>query len=154
MASMATDSTGYLPMADSPESMTQSVPSRIALATSVASALVGRRWVVMDSSIWVAVITGFPFRLARCMRCFWAKAICSMGISTPRSPRAIMMPSAASRMLSKLSLALDRSILAMMNGLCPIALAARRTASISFSLSTKDWLTASTPCSMANLRHS
>ena len=36
--------------------MTQSVPSRTALATSVASARVGRGAPVMDSSIWVAVI--------------------------------------------------------------------------------------------------
>ena len=42
-ASIATASSGYLPIADSPESMMQSVPSRMALATSVASARVGRR---------------------------------------------------------------------------------------------------------------
>ena len=36
------------------------MPSRIALATSVASARVGSRLVVMDSSIWVAVMTGLP----------------------------------------------------------------------------------------------
>ena len=46
-ASMATASTGYFPMADSPESITQSVPSRIALATSVDSARVGRRFSVI-----------------------------------------------------------------------------------------------------------
>ena len=57
---MATASTGYLPMADSSESMTQSVPSSTALATSVDSARVGRRLSVMDSSICVAVMTGFP----------------------------------------------------------------------------------------------
>ncbi|KAA6428874.1 MAG: hypothetical protein FRX49_00984 [Trebouxia sp. A1-2] len=44
----------------SPESMTQSEPSSTALATSVASALVGRGFFTMDSSICVAVITGFP----------------------------------------------------------------------------------------------
>ena len=64
-AIVATASCGNAPTAVSPESMTQSVPSRMALATSVASARVGRRLVIIDSSIWVAVMTGFPKRLAR-----------------------------------------------------------------------------------------
>ena len=115
-------------MADSPESITQSVPSRIALATSVASARVGRGFSVMDSSIWVAVMTGLPRRLARRMSRFCTMAICSIGISTPRSPRATMMPSAAPRISSMCSRASARSILAMMNGLRPAARAARRTA--------------------------
>ena len=51
---------GKLPAAVSPDSMTQSVPSSTALATSVASARVGRGFLTIDSSIWVAVITGFP----------------------------------------------------------------------------------------------
>ena len=49
---------GYLPMAVSPESMQASAPSRIALATSVASARVGRGESCMLSSICVAMITG------------------------------------------------------------------------------------------------
>ena len=40
--------------------MTQSVPSSTALATSVHSARVGRGFLIMDSSICVAVMTGFP----------------------------------------------------------------------------------------------
>jgi hypothetical protein len=36
------------------------VPSSTALATSVASARVGRGFLIIDSSIWVAVITGLP----------------------------------------------------------------------------------------------
>ena len=47
-------------MADSPDSITASVPSRMALATSVASARVGMRLVTIDSSICVAVMTGLP----------------------------------------------------------------------------------------------
>ena len=67
MASMmrfivSTDSTGNSPMAVSPESMQASAPSRIALATSVASARVGRRLWCMLSSICVATITGLPCR--------------------------------------------------------------------------------------------
>ena len=50
-ASIVTASSGNLPTADSPESITQSVPSSIALATSVASARVGRRLETIDSSI-------------------------------------------------------------------------------------------------------
>ena len=57
-ASIATDSTGYWPTALSWESITASVPSRIALATSVTSARVGREEATIESSIWVAVITG------------------------------------------------------------------------------------------------
>lgn len=51
---------GNAPLAVSPDSITQSVPSRTALATSDASALVGRGLLMMDSIIWVAVMTGFP----------------------------------------------------------------------------------------------
>ena len=47
-------------MAVSAESITASVPSMIALATSLASARVGRGLVTIDSSICVAVITGRP----------------------------------------------------------------------------------------------
>ena len=52
--------TGKLPAAVSPESMTQSVPSSTALATSVASARVGRGFLIILSSICVAVMTGLP----------------------------------------------------------------------------------------------
>src|ERR1700751_2032746 len=60
VAMVDTTSTGNLPTADSPESMTASVPSKIAFATSAASARVGLWKVVIDSSICVAVITGTP----------------------------------------------------------------------------------------------
>ena len=52
--------TGKFPAAVSPDSITQSEPSSTALATSVASARVGRGFLTMDSSICVAVITGLP----------------------------------------------------------------------------------------------
>src|SRR5260221_2085355 len=51
IAIVDTTSTGNLPTADSPESITASVPSRIALATSAASARVGLLEVVIDSNI-------------------------------------------------------------------------------------------------------
>ncbi len=52
----ATASTGYFPTAVSPDSITASVPSSSAFATSDTSARVGRGAAVIDSSIWVAVI--------------------------------------------------------------------------------------------------
>ena len=58
-----TASTGNAPAAVSPESITQSVPSSTALATSVASARVGRGFLHIDSSICVAVMTGLPAML-------------------------------------------------------------------------------------------
>jgi len=42
----------------------------MALATSVASARLGREWVTMDRSIWVAVMTGLPAWLAAAMMRF------------------------------------------------------------------------------------
>jgi hypothetical protein len=44
----------------SPESMSALVPSKTALATSLTSAGVGDGARTMDSSIWVAVMTGRP----------------------------------------------------------------------------------------------
>ena len=56
---ICTVSSGYLPMAVSPESMQASAPSSTALATSVASARLGRSESCMLSSICVAMIAGF-----------------------------------------------------------------------------------------------
>ena len=103
---------GYWPAAVSAESMTASVPSRIAFATSLASARVGRGCVIIDSSICVAVITGRPIRLHNEMIRFWASGTSSNGNSTPRSPRATMTPSDARMMLSMFSSAESFSILA------------------------------------------
>src|SRR5207249_5167232 len=61
---IVTASTGYSPTAVSADSITASVPSRIAFATSEVSARVGRGLCTMDSSIWVAMITGIPAALA------------------------------------------------------------------------------------------
>jgi hypothetical protein len=68
--------------------MTQSVPSSTALATSVASARVGRGLLLIDSSICVAVMTGLPAWLHCWIIIFCARKIFSVGISIPRSPRA------------------------------------------------------------------
>lgn len=57
---MSTATIGNYPLAVSPESITQSDPSSTALATSDASALVGLGLEIIDSIIYVAVITGLP----------------------------------------------------------------------------------------------
>ena len=84
----ATDSTGNSPTAVSPESMIAVVPSRIAFATSDASARVGSGAWIIDSSICVAVITGLPRSSARRMIRFCSSGTSAAPISTPRSPRA------------------------------------------------------------------
>ena len=56
----STHSTGYFPVALSPESMMALVASKIAFEISLTSALVGLGLLIIDSSIWVAVITILP----------------------------------------------------------------------------------------------
>ena len=67
----STASMGYLPEAVSPESITQEVPSNTALATSETSARVGRGLRIMESSIWVAVMTGLPAMVVALIIFFW-----------------------------------------------------------------------------------
>ncbi len=74
IAAMAsTARTGYFPMAVSAESITASLPSMTALATSVTSARVGRGEEVIDSSISVAVIEMPPTALVAAMISFWTR---------------------------------------------------------------------------------
>ena len=115
---VSTASTGKRPDAVSAESMMASVPSRIALATSEASARVGRAFSIMLSSIWVAVITTLPAPLAISMIRFCRVGTSSVDSSTPRSPRATITPSAASRIWGRSSMASRFSILAM-TGMVP-----------------------------------
>jgi hypothetical protein len=74
--------------------MIASVPSRIALATSEASARVGRGFSIMLSSICVAVMTTFPAPLAISMMRFWSVGTSSV-LSPPEVARATITPSAA-----------------------------------------------------------
>ena len=87
---------GYSPTLVSPESITASAPSRTALATSEASARVGAGLVIIDSSIWVATMTGLALSRALLMTSFCRNGTSSSGHSTPRSPRATMNASKAS----------------------------------------------------------
>ena len=106
-------SLGYLPVAVSAESITASVPSSTALATSNTSARVGIGLSRIDSIICVAVmITQFRLR-ARLIIFFCTAGRLASPISTPRSPRATITASDALIMASRFSSASARSILAM-----------------------------------------
>ena len=136
-------SNGNSPIAVSPESMIASAPSRTAVATSLASARVGRGDRIIDSSICVATITGRPATLAARSSRFCTRGISSIGSSTPRSPRATIAASATSRIRSKSSTAGRVSIFATIGtGRSPIA---ARSSSMSEGSRTKDWATRSTP---------
>ena len=110
---VSTASIGNAPVAVSPLSITASVPSMMALATSLDSARVGRGLRIMDSSICVAVMTGTPAALDASINCFCTMGTCSAGISTPKSPRATIIPSAISKIAAKSSNASGFSILAI-----------------------------------------
>ena len=69
-AIVATAATGYSPVAVSPDNIRQSDPSQTALATSVASARVGRGLETIDCNICVAVMTSLPASFACSMICF------------------------------------------------------------------------------------
>ena len=116
---VCTVSTGYSPTLVSPDSITASAPSRMALATSEASARVGRGAEIIDSSIWVATMTGLAQRRAAVTIFFWTSGTSSSGSSTPRSPRATMKASKASMISSRLSIACGFSSLAMTGSRLP-----------------------------------
>mmetsp|Transcript_7494 Transcript_7494/g.22849 ORF Transcript_7494/g.22849 Transcript_7494/m.22849 type:complete len:215 (-) Transcript_7494:446-1090(-) len=124
--------------------MTQSLPSSTALATSVASARVGRGLLIMLSNICVAVTTGLPTRLHFRMIIFCTWNIFSIGISMPRSPRATMMPSEAAMISSMLSRPSSFSIFEMMRT-PELAPSVSRTSATSLALRTKDAATKSMP---------
>ena len=109
---ICTAPTGSWPTAVSSDSITASVPSSTALATSVTSARVGSGLVTIDTSICVAVITGQPARFAARMTRFCVAGTRSIGISTPRSPRATMIASADATIASRRSSACCFSIFA------------------------------------------
>ena len=95
-----TASIGYAPTAVSSESITASVPSLIAFATSVTSARVGRLDATIEASIWVAVIEGRECSPASASSRFCTVGTRSSGSSMPRSPRATMIPPSAARMIA------------------------------------------------------
>ena len=82
------------------------------MATSVTSARVGREEATIESSIWVAVITGRASAPASAMICFWTIGTSSISISMPRSPRATITQSVARTISSARVTACGFSILA------------------------------------------
>ena len=94
----------------------------MALATSLASARVGSACSTIDSSIWVAVITGLPASSARRMIRFWSSGTIAAPISTPRSPRATISASASATISSSASIASDFSIFAITRAFEPRSL--------------------------------
>mmetsp|Transcript_23740 Transcript_23740/g.66546 ORF Transcript_23740/g.66546 Transcript_23740/m.66546 type:complete len:244 (-) Transcript_23740:38-769(-) len=142
---ISTAGTGNLPAAVSPESITQSVPSSTALATSVASARVGLGLLHMDSSICVAVTTGLPAWLHFWMMTFCTWNIFSRGTSIPRSPRATMTASLSRTMSSMFSNASMFSTLEMTRMKRPSGPSASRISPRSPPFLTKDAATKSIP---------
>mmetsp|Transcript_83269 Transcript_83269/g.268431 ORF Transcript_83269/g.268431 Transcript_83269/m.268431 type:complete len:389 (-) Transcript_83269:168-1334(-) len=151
---MVTASIGKAPAAVSPESMTQSVPSSTAFATSLASARVGRGRAVVDSSICVAVTTGLPTMLHLEIIIFCAKNTFSGGISMPKSPRATMMASLASTIASKFFRPSSFSILEVILMDRPRKPSVSRMSCTSSALCTKEAATKSTPWGMPKLTRS
>ena len=132
--------------------MTASVPSKMALATSLASARVGRGFSIIDSSIWVAVITGLRQAAAWRITCFWMTGTFSGAISTPRSPRATMTPSATCRISSRWSIACGFSSFAITGTSLLCEAMIRFTSVTSAAVRTNERATASTPWSSPNSR--
>ena len=153
-AMVLTVSIGYLPTLVSPESMTASAPSSTALAQSEASARVGRGLSIMDSSTWVATMTGLAQRRASSMARFCTIGTSSSGSSTPRSPRATMMASKASMISWSCSTACGFSILAITGTRRPSSSMISWTRLMSEASRTKDRATMSTPRRMAQRRSS
>jgi hypothetical protein len=137
-AMVETVMTGYSPTLVSPDSMTASAPSSTALATSEVSARVGIGLEIIDSSIWVATMTGFAMRRLSSTARFCTIGTASSGSSTPRSPRATMMPSKASMISSRLSTACGFSIFAITGTLRPSSAMISKTRSTSAALRTNE----------------
>ena len=153
-AIVRTVSIGYAPTLVSPESITASVPSSTAFATSDASARVGRGAEIIDSSIWVATMTGLALRRAFSTMSFWTIGTSSSGSSTPRSPRATITPSKASMTSSRFSTACGFSILAMSGRRMSSSRMTSRTSSASLADRTNDSAMKSTPWRSAQRRSS
>jgi len=91
---MATDSTGNMPIADSPESIThRAVKYRIGYIGSLGTSGAGTSRHRL--SIWVAVITGLPSLLTFRMSIFLNGGYLFDRYFYAETPRAIIMPSAA-----------------------------------------------------------
>ena len=96
----------------------------------------------MDSSIWVATITGTLASRACRITSFWMTGTSSSGTSTPRSPRATITASTSGRMpLQVRRRSPRRSSLAMIGMLAPWSWRNLRTSWMSAAERTKDTAT-------------
>src|SRR5919202_7003854 len=131
-AIVSTVSTGKRPVAVSADSITASVPSSTAFATSDTSARVGTGLWIIDSIICVAVMVSLFCSRARRIIFFCSAGTAASPTSTARSPRATMIPSDPRMMsISALSAtASARSILAIRNALPVDALVVRKHAAV------------------------
>ena len=111
--------TGNCPVADSAESITASVPSNTALATSLTSARVGTGALIIDSIIWVAVIVNLSASKAKRIMRFCKAGTAGLPTSIAKSPRATIMPSLSAIILSSApgAIASARSTLAIKRAL-------------------------------------
>mmetsp|Transcript_6339 Transcript_6339/g.18215 ORF Transcript_6339/g.18215 Transcript_6339/m.18215 type:complete len:220 (-) Transcript_6339:694-1353(-) len=137
---VVTVKTGFLPRSVSAPSRKASAPSITALATSVASARVGRGLLPMVSTSRV-MMTGLPRMLQLAIMAFWMSAIFSGTTSRPRLPRLMMMPSLAAAMPLKLnSDCRDSNLAKILVALRPMLLRYLRVDFTSSPLRTKDRL--------------
>ena len=137
-AMVRTAANACLPTLVSPESIRASAPSSTALAASEASARVGRLFSIIDSSTWVATMTGLARRRAISHARFCTSGTSSSGISTPRSPRATITPSKARMISSRFSTACGFSILAMTGSRSPSSSMIACTSRMSSAVRTND----------------
>ena len=144
---MCTAPAGSRPIAVSWDSITASVPSKIAFDTSATSARVGRVEWTIDSSICVAVIAGLAFCPAMCRMFFWTSGTSSIGSSMPRSPRATITPSAASTISAAFAAACGFSIFAITGRSRPPSASRARTGSRSSRRRMNESAIMSTPIS-------
>ena len=131
--------TGLMPMVVSSDVMVESARRYAVFATSVISARVGNSLFTIEPNIWVATITGlFILRHSRMIRREIA-GTSAYGTSTARSPRAIIMPSAAAAISVMRSTAFGRSIFAIILIGCALrAVMKSRTSAISSGFCTNE----------------
>ncbi len=149
---VSTTSGGCLPVAVSALSITASAPSSTALATSVISLRLGFTLSIILSIICVATITGLPRWIHLRMMSLCAAGTFSTGSSTPRSPRATIMPSDSNIILRRSTSADGISIFAITLVTQFFSASLLFRSMISSALRTNDNATQSSSCSIINAR--
>ncbi len=98
----------------------------------------GSGWCIIDSSIWVAVITVHPLSRAERMMSFCSSGTSGAPISTPRSPRATITASDTWTIASRSSIASAFSILAITRAVDPAAATRSHSSATSSARRTND----------------